>query len=341
MEDILNTTNLIYIIITIVVISGIVIGYKYFKEEQKKNKLLVRTLKVEHANTNNTQSLEAIQRSIDIEEYQKNLKIKEANMRSMEFANYQAEASANHASNQIVIAASTDYYNSQQAWLSTNYGKFQNMLMQNKNKLIGFYTAEKYNEIDYTIPNIVNSSESASTFNVFKSFSVSSLGATPSLPVLSGTTSSIVTFPIKLPENFTIFTLIRSNDSRLLHIQEDHNIFIGKGINRIEDENPIETNQWLIVGYRSDTPMKNKISKSFMINKQERGLLRTIDFKDKKLSINIFPYSSMYNSFKISFDFSTLLIFDKLLTDEEMDITYNALYEYLTTNNIIFSNLVL
>jgi hypothetical protein len=346
--------KLFYLITIIGIVVSLFYAHKYYKEETEKKIILTKSLENAHYDTIKYESAEAVQRSVDVDEYYKKLKIKEENMRSTEFANYQASqmvenamqiemASVNNASIQYAITASTNYYNSQEKWLKTNYGKFQNILIKYKENLIGFYCAEKYNDINYQIPNLAtkNKKDAAITYYVFKGFSVSSLGAKPTLPVLSGTTSSSISFPVILPEYFTIFTIIRSNDSRLLHIQEDENYFIGKGTYRIEDDNPVETNQWLIVGFRNETPLKNKISKSFMVNKDERGKLGKINFENYKLSINVFPYPYLYNSYKISFDFSTLIIFNRLLTDEEMDITHNALNEYLTQNNILFSDLVL
>jgi hypothetical protein len=213
----------------------------------------------------------------------------------------------------------------------TGLTKYQQLIINKKPW--GRYGAESWSE--NTLNEIGgDTSKNASTLGVINGTSVGN-GATSPIAFLNGSTSSSVTFPSNsIPSNFTICSLTRytgtTNNTCIL--SSSSNWFHGHFDNRKglcyyggwNNNNTASGNQddWIVCCGTNSTLINtpyNILNNGVPMGQSIGGV------SGNQLRINNARYANG------NFGFSQLLIFDQLLTADEMVIVSDALKNYLAT----------
>jgi hypothetical protein len=223
-------------------------------------------------------------------------------------------------------------YGYEQEKINTN---FENLLANISNKTpYAYFRAEDFIEGTGEIPAKIGNF-TAETNGVTLSNDDGN-GAIASIPFLFGNTTQTIDFGINVSNSFTICTITRYtgiSKRRIINTRGGnwlHGHWGGKiGVshynrwlnsNSIEGTNNILINDWIITcGKNESLPDRN-----FIVNGINRGINSGGDGGLDDLNINKGAYGETSD-----FAFSKLLIWDKILTDDEMQKVSNYLMQYL------------
>lgn len=223
------------------------------------------------------------------------------------------------------------------------------------NNIFKFYTpwaiydGKRYNSSRGVIPELLN----RECKNAIVSGKNANIAQEGKISYLSGTTETIVDFPeYSLPEYYTICAITKYTNSdpnknyRILTTQNEspnwllghHSGFIGVMHNRVWRTHPYENvsnniNDWVVSCVKSsatssvdNTMLFNGIKKSYP--NQVAGKIDYYNSGDKSIVINKCIWGQ-----KSDFGLSYLIIWDKVLSDNQLKTVSDSLLEYLRTGS--------
>ena len=200
----------------------------------------------------------------------------------------------------------------------------------------GIYTAEKWNSSTNTLIEYRGNGKDAITSGVSRGTSVSGNGSTGSITYLQGTSTSTITWPASsIPTNFTVCSITRysggSNKGR---------IFDGNGINWLHGHvNNAKGYAYYGSGWISQPPIVN--SDDWLVMCGKNGLTKPNNILANGVGVGdviggsgggtLTINNGMLKSSEPSdFQFSHVIIWDKVLTDTEMLHVSNKLMQQLS-----------